>query len=189
MSALDEAKKKGLSIVAVRDFVNVRYGTDTWGRVLASLPGADGRTVREALGVGWYSLGLYARLLRAVDTEIGQGDLRAIRPITRFEAERDVPTIHRLLLRLTNPAYVLEKMADLWPRYHTTGRLSFERQGRDRLKAMITDWGVDVALCTGFQGYSERALELAGARDVRMLHPACRARGAEACVFRASWRD
>ena len=79
--------------------------------------------VNAVVGVRWYPLALYARLLRAIDQQIGAGDLRAIPPIGRFEAERDLPTIHRLLLKMVNPAYVVDKVAELWPRYHSTGEL------------------------------------------------------------------
>jgi hypothetical protein len=180
-------EKKGLSIVAVRDHVLLRHGAESWNAVTARLSALDAETIRSVVGIGWYELDLYARLLRAADAQLGSGDLRAIRPIVRFEAERDLPTIHRLLLKLVNPARVVEKMAELWPRYHTTGRPLLERRGDGAFDATLSDWGVDEALCRGFQGYCERALELAGARELILTHVSCRARGATACVYRARW--
>jgi hypothetical protein len=179
--------KKGLSIVAVRDYVLQHHGREAWASVLAALPRDDADIVSAALGVGWYPLALYARLLRAVDQQLGQGDLRAIRPITRFEAERDLPTIHRLLLKMVNPVFVVEKMAELWPRYHSTGQLRIERRGDRAVDATLADWSSDEALCVGFQAYCERAIELAGARDVRIAHSICRARGGAVCFFRVKW--
>jgi hypothetical protein len=179
--------KKGLSLVAVRDYVLQKAGREAWASVLAALPSEDADAVSGAVGVGWYPLDLYAGLLRAVDTKLGEGDLSTIAPIARFEAERDVPTIHRLLLKMVKPAYVAEKMAELWPRYHTTGQLRIERRGDRAIDATLVDWAADEVLCLGFQSYCQRALELAGARDVRFAHSTCRARGAAECFFKVKW--
>jgi hypothetical protein len=179
--------KKGLSFVAARDYVLQKKGREAWASVLTALPREDADAVNAVVGVGWYPLALYARLLRAVDQQLGAGDLRAIPPIGRFEAERDLPTIHRLLLKMVNPSYVVDKMAELWPRYHSTGELRIERRGDRAVDATLADWASDEALCLGFQSYCQRALELAGARDVRIAHSSCRARGADLCFFRVKW--
>jgi hypothetical protein len=179
--------KKGLSFVAVRDYVLQKAGREAWASVLGALPGDDADAVSGAVGMGWYPLDLYARLLRAVDTKLGEGDLTTIAPIARFEAERDVPTIHRLLLKMVKPAYVAEKMAELWPRYHSSGHLRIERRGDRAMDATLVDWAADEVLCLGFQSYCQRALELAGARDVRFAHSTCRARGGAECFFKVKW--
>lgn len=179
--------KKGLSLVAVRDYVLQKAGRDAWGSVLGALPPEDADTVSAVVGVGWYSLDLYARLLRAVDTQLGDGDSSTVAPIARFEAERDVPTIHGLLLKMVEPAYLVENMAELWPRYHSTGHLRIERRGDRAIDATLVDWASDEVLCLGFQSYCQRALELGGARDVRFAHSTCRARGAAECFFEVEW--
>jgi hypothetical protein len=179
--------KRGLSFVAARDFVLQKHGHATWEAVLHSMDPVDASVVRAAVGVGWYPLGSYGRLLRVVDRRIGNGDLRAIPPLARFEAERDVPSIHRLLLKMVKPAYIVEKMAELWPRYNSTGRLTVHRRGDRAVDVTLSDWSDDGALCLAVEGYSGRALELAGARDPRIVQVRCRAHGAEGCFFRIKW--
>jgi predicted hydrocarbon binding protein len=179
--------KKGLSFVAVRDYVLDRSGRAHWAAAVARLPKEDGEIIEGVVGVGWYPLDLFARVLRAVDREIGTGDLSTIAPMGRFEAERDVPTIHRVLLKMVRPAFIVEKMAELWPRYNSTGRLVVRRLGAKAVDVTLDDWSDDEALCASIQGYSERALQLAGARQLRLAQTACKARGAPACVFHAAW--
>jgi hypothetical protein len=181
------ACKKGLSFIAARDHVLQEHGKDCWAAVLSSLPREDVDTLGSVLGVGWYGLDLYARLMRAVGRTLGRGDLGAVRPVVRFEAERDVPTIHRMLLRMVKPAYVFEKMAELWPRYHTTGSLAVVRRDARTLEATISDWAADELLCLGVQVYCERVLELVGARDPRVVQTSCRALGAPGCQFHATY--
>ncbi len=179
--------KKGVSIVAARDYVLAKAGHDAWASVLGVLTADDADTISAAVETGWYPLDLHARLLRAVDTGLGDGDSSTISPIARFEAERDVPAVHHLLLRMGNPAEVAEKMAELWPRSHSTGRLRIERRDDRGIDATLVDWATDEALCLAFQAYFQRALELAGARDTRIAHSTCRAHGAAECSFKMTW--
>jgi hypothetical protein len=181
--------KKGLSFTAARDYVLEQHGVAAWGQVLASMATDDASVLMGAVGMGWYPLELYARLARAIAATVGQGDLAAYLAIPRFEAERDIPTIHRYLLRMVRTSYVVEKMGQLWPRYHDTGRLTVVRVGERRVEATIFDWADDPALCGGVQAYCERALELAGARLLQVHHDRCRARGDSTCVLGATWDE
>lgn len=179
--------KKGLSFVAVRDYVGAEFDERAWAEVLGTLSARDAETLKTVVGVGWYPIDLYSRLIRAADTTLGKGDLGMVRRVTRFEAERDLPTIHRLLLRIVRPTFVIEKMGELWSRYNSTGRFVIELRGERGVEGTIHDWSNDRALCLGTQHYADRALELAGARGVRTQHVKCRASGDATCVIRATW--
>jgi hypothetical protein len=164
-----------------------KHGDAAWEGVLGAMDPTEANVIRSAVGVGWYPLDLYGKLLRSVDRRIGGGDLRTIPALARFEAERDLPTIHRLLLKMVKPAYIVEKMAELWPRYNSTGRLTMHRLGDRAVDVTLSDWSADEALCLAVEGYSARALELAGAKGLRIVQSRCRARGAEVCFFRIKW--
>ena len=183
------AKTKGVGFVNVRAFTEERFGgVKGWGAVVERLVAADRRELEGLLPVGWYSLGLYARLIRALDHVHGYGDLALVVQLGRFEAERDLTTIHRVLLRVANPAYLLEKNADYWRRFHDTGVWVVERQGPTRVRAFLDHWGVvDAALCREVVGYLGRAWELVGAKNVRVDHARCRARGDDRCEFLGRW--
>jgi hypothetical protein len=179
--------KKGLSFLAARDYVKKRSGAEGWDAVLADLAPSDADTLRSMVGIGWYPLDLYARLLRVIDQRLGTGDRRIVPHVCHFEAERDVPSVHRLLLKMVKPATIVEKMAELWPRYNSTGRLIVSRRGDRAVDVTLVDWSPDDLLCAAVVAYSERALELAGARGVRIAQPRCRARGAHNCLFEIKW--
>jgi hypothetical protein len=38
----------------------------------------EAEVVHSAVGIGWYPLELYGKLLRTIDRQLGNGDLRAI---------------------------------------------------------------------------------------------------------------
>lgn len=41
--------------------------------------------------------------------------------IGRYEAQHDLTYVHRIFLKLANPAYVIEQLGKLWTRFHDTG--------------------------------------------------------------------
>jgi hypothetical protein len=179
--------KKGLSFLAVRNYVTETSGSAAWEQSLASLCPKDREELRTVVGMGWYPLTLYAGLVRAVDDLLGTGDLALLAPMVYAEAERDLPTIHRVLLQLVRPTFVITKMGDLWSRYNSTGRFVVELKGDRAVEATILDWSDDRVHCLGTQYYCERALQLAGARRVRIAQPRCRSRGDAHCLVRATW--
>ncbi|HVH47177.1 MAG TPA: V4R domain-containing protein [Labilithrix sp.] len=182
------AKTKGVGFTNCRAFVLERFGEEGWAAVLATMSPADREDLRAVIPMGWYSLALYARLIRSIEAVYGGGrDMPLLFDLGRYEAEHDLRTIHRVLLRFANPAYVIEKTGELWRRFHDTGTWEVKRQP-DGLTGVLSDWGyVDEALCVELVGYMGRCLELVGAKNVVMEHPRCRARGDKECRFRGSF--
>lgn len=107
----------------VRAFADTRHpATGGWEAVVAGLEEEDRRALDGIVAIGWYSLPLYARVIRVLDRVHGSGDLQRVVALGRFEAERDLTTLHRIFLRLANPIFLLEKSAEYWRRFHDTGR-------------------------------------------------------------------
>src|SRR5437868_11352567 len=120
--AAGSAKTKGIGFTNVRAFTLARFGGDAgWKAVLESLDAGDREELAAVIPVGWYSLEMYARLIRALDRVHGKGDLSLMKELGRYEAENDIKTIHRFFLRFTNPAFIVEKTSEYWKRFHDTG--------------------------------------------------------------------
>jgi len=181
------AKTKGVGFVNVKSFTVERFGAQGWDAVLERLTPEDREELSSIVSVGWYSLPLYARLIRALDEVHGYGDLSLVVQLGRYEAERDLTTIHRVFLRFTNPAFIVEKTGEFWKRFHDTGEWKVTRENNG-VAGVLEGWGcVDHALCRELGGYLTRVLELVGAKNVIVEHPKCRARGDVQCLFRARW--
>jgi hypothetical protein len=183
------ALTKGINFVNVRAFAETRHPvTGGWDAVVAGLEEEDRRVLEGVVAIGWYPLGLYARLIRVVDRVHGTGDLQRVAALGRYEAERDLTTLHRIFLRLANPIYLLEKSAEYWRRFHDSGRWVIVQPSPREAVGHLEGWGcIDEALCTELTAYLGRAFELTGARHVRMDHPSCRAREDARCTFKARW--
>lgn len=188
VTSADEAKTKGVGFSNVKAFAIERYGQDGWEKVLAELTQPERDELAAIVAVGWYSLSFYAKLIRVVDKVHGYGDLGLLLQLGRYEAEKDLTTLHRMLLRLASPAFAVEKTAEYWRRFHDTGAWTMSREGDSALRGVLEGWGcVDVALCRELQGYLMRTMELVGAKNVTCEHVRCRAKGDPACVFIGKW--
>jgi|SRR6185437_4503288 len=189
MAAMAEgaAKTKGIGFTNVKKFTVGRFGEEGWGTVLESLSKDDRDELLAVIPMGWYSLALYARLIRALDKIHGGGDLSLVKDLGRYEAEQDLTTVHRFFLRFTNPAFIVEKTSDYWARFHDTGTWNLTRDDHG-LTAVLDGWGVvDAALCRELVAYLTRVLELVGAKNVLVEHPKCRGRADPQCLFKLRW--
>lgn len=184
----DVAKTKGVGFSNVKNFTVERYGQDGWEQVLARLTQPERDELASIVAVGWYSLPFYAKLIRVIDQVHGYGDLGLLLQLGRYEAEKDLTTLHRMLLRLASPAYAVEKTAEYWRRFHDTGTWTMTREGDSQLRGSLEGWGcVDLALCRELQGYLTRSMELVGAKNVVVDHVRCRTKGEPTCIFVGKW--
>jgi hypothetical protein len=182
------AVTKGSGFVNARSFVE-RAGTKDWSAVLEQLAPDDRAALASIVSIGWYPIGLQARLFRAIDQVLGSGDLTLGVALGRFSAESDFKTVYRIFLRLFRTSFAIEKLMELWPRYHNTGTWTIEEKSARHVVGRLVDWAgrMDPILCSATMGYIGRSLELAGGKRVVVEHPTCAGAGDAACVFRATW--
>jgi hypothetical protein len=134
------------------------------------------------------TLGLDGEGNRALAETIGGRPEGVMEACGRFAAERDLRTIHRLFLRLANPAYVIERSAGFWRRFQDSGTWSVVRTPPNRVRATLRDWGSTEELtCVRLGAYMFRLFQLVGANNGKLDRIACRARGDDACVFEGCW--
>jgi predicted hydrocarbon binding protein len=182
------ANIKGRVILNARDFVVARDGSEGWRRVLDVLAAEDRETLASMVPVGWYDIRLSDRVNRSIVDGLGGGAMDVMHALGRYAAEEDLKTIHRLFLRMANPAFVLERLAEFWGRYQDSGVWTVVRARPNRVLATLDGWGAeDEATCVRLGSYTKRLFELVGAKDVYVDRRACRARGDPACIFDGGW--
>jgi hypothetical protein len=185
-----EPQLKGSAYASTFAFIDSEYGAGARERVLARVPLPD----REVLGgiilsISWYPLAPFPRLLRAMDAELGSGDLAVVSRRGMWAAINDMKTVHRVLLKLVTPGWLIEKGMRIWSNFHSTGRWEAERLGPKRARATLHDLGVvDSAMCATLGGWIMGLLSMAGARSPQTTHESCRARGDATCSWIAEWK-
>jgi predicted hydrocarbon binding protein len=182
---------KGNAFLWTLKFIDHHAGEGGRTRVLSQLE-ADERAILEGivLPISWYPLPLFGRLLRAMDRELGKGDLSLAMERGRWVAVNDVRTIHKVFLKLFTPEWLVERATgSLWRKFHSSGEWTTEAVGEGRARAELRDLAhVDTAVCASIAGWMVGLFELAGAKTVDVRHPLCRGRGSAVCTYDVEWR-
>lgn len=185
----ESAQLKGSAYHSTLAFIEAGFGADAKLRVLSRLSDED----RALLGgivlpIQWYPLEPFPRLLRAMEAELGRGDLQVVTERGAWAAIHDMKTVHKVLLKLVTPNWLIEKGMRLWPNFHTSGRWDVVRQGPSQARAELHDLGVvDEAMCATLKGWILGLLTLSGVKQSQVEHVQCRARGDAACVYDITW--
>lgn len=181
---------KGNAFLWTLKFIDHHAGEGARARVLARLP-PDERALLEGivLPISWYPLPLFGRLLRAMDQELGNGDLSLAMERGRWVAVNDVRTIHKVFLKLFTPEWLVERATgSLWRKFHSSGEWTTEG-GDGRAHAELRDLAhVDTAVCASIGGWIVGLFQLAGAKNVEVKHPLCRGRGSAVCAYDVEWK-
>jgi hypothetical protein len=179
------AKVSGSSVLTLQVFLRRTYGADTYEKVLQRVaPDGAGLFAGIVLPVNWYPTESYLALLHAAHELTG--DIDFFERFGAFAADYQINAFHKLLLRFTSPSFFLDRAGRLWSRSHDTGRWDVEG-GDKRVRGTLRDFAiVDADYCRVLVAWIHRASQLTGTRG-QTVHRACRARGAEACVFEGWW--
>ena len=179
---------RGVIIVAERAFVNQSFGAGAFDRMVRELPAELAQPLQGIpLAQAWYPLDAQLGLIDIGSRLFGIDDFPE--RLGRFDAEFDRNIIHRFLLRLTSPLWMLERGGGIWRDFHTSGRWDVVRGGGPRtLQGTLHDFArIHRGFCRVLTGFITCAGQLTGAREFRITHRRCRADGHQACVFEGAW--
>lgn len=187
---MPDPQLKGSAYLSTLTFIETHFGAPAKDRVLARLSDEDRAILGHmVLPIQWYPLAPFPRLLRAMDEEVGRGDLSLVTERGTWAAVQDMRTVHKVLLKLLTPAWVVDKAMKLWPNFHTSGHWESKRVGDKGARAELKQLGiVDEAICASLKGWMLGLLQLAGARQASVEHVECRGRGDGNCVYQLSWK-
>ena len=187
---MPDAQLKGSAYLSTLAFIEAHYGAGAKERVLGRLSAEDrGMLGHIPLAIQWYPLAPFPRLLRAMEAELGRGDLSLVTERGTWAAVQDMKTVHKVLLKFVTPQWVIDKGMKIWPNFHTSGRWEAKREGDKAARATLHDLGVvDDAMCATLKGWIHGLLQLAGIKRALVEHTECRVRGAATCVYQVSWK-
>jgi uncharacterized protein (TIGR02265 family) len=179
---------KGSVISARLAFVERQSGPEGVQRVLARLSDEDRSEISPVLSSKWYPFDLGRRLDDAIAQELGSRGLEFFRKLGRDSADKNLAGVHKALLIRGDPHAFLAQSPIIYKMYYDVGRRTYERVG-DREAVLTTHDApsASAAECQTNMGWHQRALELCGAVDVKVVEDECRASGGRFCVYRLRW--
>jgi hypothetical protein len=161
---------KGVGIISVVEFVKTTFGPDGHARWLAALSPAARELATGGLSASsWYPGDLVTELRQTIVDQFWGGDVRRIRQLGRFSAERGQTGVYRLALKVGSPTWVLERLGMVFGSYFRPGAVHFDSKGTGHLVGTLLDFPDRSGLLEEvFAGFVEKALELSGAKGIRV---------------------
>jgi uncharacterized protein (TIGR02265 family) len=136
--------------------------------VLARLQPDEAAALRTLLATKWYPFRLGERLDAAIVDDLGG--------------------VHKQFLVEGDPHAFLSRAPMIYAFYYDRGRREYEKAGAREAVLTTRDAEVfSVPDCATVVGWHQRALEMLGAKNPRVVEEECRARGGEVCRYRLRW--
>lgn len=177
------AQIKGSSILSKMLYLHETFGEEAEARLSSFL--AE-RGLRQVLAGSWYSFELFDQVLRYIADQWLGGDLRRLREVGAFSAEKALTTTYEVYA-LGDFTYFLDRISGLHGRFYSEGSLTVLREeGESRCRLRLHGASFysepDLEVAAGFYSGAARFL---GAQEVQ-----CRFEVAEdEVVFYLSWRE
>ena len=179
---------KGAVLRSRLAFVEERFGKDALSRVLASLQADDQKKLRAVVSAGWYSFDIGTRLDDAIVHVLGGGKGNVFEQLGEASATQNLGTVHGSFLEPGQPHAFLAKANAIYRTYYDSGRREYEKTGPT--SGQLTTFDAEsfsIPDCLTIIGWHRRALEMCGARNVRIVEEECRAKGGTVCRYRIAW--
>ncbi|HET8624989.1 MAG TPA: TIGR02265 family protein [Gemmatimonadales bacterium] len=180
---------KGAVLKSRLAFVEEHFGKDGVQRVLQSLAPDDQRPLRMLFTSNWYPFELGRRLDDAIVRVLGNSRPEFFERLGAASADKNLGSLHSGYLTRGDPHAFLAKAPQIYALYYETGRREYQRAG-DQAGVLIRHEAETFSApdCLTVVGWYRRALELCGAREVRVEEVECRAKGGSVCRYDVAWR-
>jgi hypothetical protein len=168
-------------------FVHAR-GREAEARVLAALPLDLRQEFPAFLETRWYPFEYFVVATETIDRVLGNGDMSLAYEMGRFNCDRNLTTMMRVLFKFGNIGWLLDRAAKAWSTQYDEGEMKVVRKKVGEEVVIELD-GVPSpcrAQCLGIKGWAVRAAELTG-EDRFVCGELCRAEGGHVCRWTFRW--
>lgn len=186
--AMSQGKVKGTIMAEV-----VKYLRSRREAARAALPPRLSRYLdTRILASSWYPEADYLELMRVIAGLIPEryleDGLSAFEVAGRNTSTSYVEGAYKTLVRKGDPLRTLSNFQALWRLRHDTGSIEVERTGERAARIELHDYAlVAPEACAVIQGSFWGFLRHSGARDPKLEHSLCRARGDAHCEWHVEW--
>ncbi len=184
------ARVKGTAVKATVAFLRERLDEDTFQAVLDGVDGNERELLTQPiLQSSWYELSLLLHVMAATEGRIKLPPGRTLAwEMGRFSADYGLKTIYKVFFKVADPGFIIRKSSQVFSAYYDSGAMEVLGTEGKTADLRLTGFNQPHAwFCDRLMGWMERTLELSGAKNARMVHPKCLARGDATCDYSGRW--
>jgi len=180
---------KGTALRARLRYVEEHAGDDGYHRFLDALaPETRAIVDGRVLASGWYPFTAFVDLCEVIDRQLGTGDLALCHELGRYGCDANLPTLYKIFFRMADVLYIIRRAATAWRVNYDEGSMTVVEEGDHHVVMRMEVPAPHRAHCLSVRGWIERAGELSGAKEIRVIET-CRVHGDPHCQFELRWRD
>jgi uncharacterized protein (TIGR02265 family) len=181
---------KGNILLSRLKYIRDRGGEEAFEKVMARLSPEDQKVLRGwILQIGWYPFDLNQRLDGAIARVFSPDDRsRVFVEMGRASADANLEGLQKPYLKAGDPHFLLGNAERIYAAYYQVGHRAYERTGdRSGILRTYDAETFSATDCLTVVGWHERAIELCGGKNVKVVETQCRARGGAHCEYAVSW--
>jgi hypothetical protein len=167
---MPEVLARGVNFVYTKQYIVNNHGIETWKLLVRSLTENAGKTWGDILvPIQDYPFSFFKEMISAMTLALNIKQDSELARIYEYIADQSLNRLHKIFFRFTNPSFVIKNYPNLWSRFFNVGKVEVpvSESGHAILKftlpEIFLDWLEPACL-----GYSKKAVEMAGGRDLTM---------------------
>jgi hypothetical protein len=180
---------RGPNVVQLRKAVVKHGGERAWNELLAQVSEPCRSQFSKPLGLyDWVEERLFTELSKAYIRWSGRHDAGKA---GQAAAQEEFTTLHRWMLKMMNPGFLLASFPKFFAHYTRGGRVVVDESGPGHGQISVwVDGFFPEWYSPGLTSWTQRALELTGAQGVSVEYQAPPDAGPESCrhIYRLAWR-
>ncbi len=161
---------KGVNFLCAKKYINNKYGTAAWDRIIQSMPN-EAKTVWRGvlLTGGSYPFSAFKEMMSTLTSELKTAKESEIAEIYEYIADQSLNTIHKIFFQFMSPSFLIQNYPRLWKMFFNTGTVKVPLAEKEHavlifgLPEIFNDWLPPACL-----GYSKKAIEMSGGRNLTM---------------------
>lgn len=163
------SKIRGTGVLVFTTWLRARLPPARVAAILARLAPSTAAALEGALPSSQVPYALYGELLEATFAELGRDYERQAFDHGRFAADDHLGGVYRSAVREGQVEKTVESMARGWALYFDTGKITVIERAPGRQVFEVHDASYHPLHPPISAGYTQRACELAGGKDVRVV--------------------
>ncbi|NLI99363.1 hypothetical protein GX441_12005 [bacterium] len=178
--------ERGSSFVAIRKFVQGRFGREGEKELLSRISAPINDTYMNATPHGWYPVSHTKALLEVVFAMSGE-DENAILEIGAIQTREDVKGILRFLVLFATPDQLIKRSTKLWSQHVDQGTVTYEKLESRSCEIVLSGFYNGKLNCLMATGAVRELTSFSGGKSVEVKEVECAGEGASACRWKISW--
>ncbi len=161
---------KGINFTCAKKYIEAHYGPETWKRIMTGM-GTEAAAIWSGslLTGSEYPFSAFKEMISSMIAVLKTSTDAEIAAIYEYTADQSLNTLYKIFFKFANPSYVIKNYPLLWTRFFNAGvvEVPAAEKSRAEIKFLLPDV-FDDWLTPACLGYSKKAIEMAGGKDLRM---------------------